>query len=94
MFYAEITADEIQFAAFETEREAAEWIVDALGSDYTDRFWVDADGRLAQSSGCRDFGATVHNGAQAAIVAQSGLDPESAVQVLRTLCDVIEAAEG
>lgn len=94
MFYAQLTKDIIQFAAFETEREAAEWIVDQLGSDYSEKVWVGEEGSLRLDSKFGfDFTAEVHASAEEAIVANARLDPGAAARVLRALCDAIEQAE-
>ncbi|BCI68043.1 hypothetical protein [Acetobacter aceti] len=58
MFYAVLTNGSVETKAFNTEAEAAQWIVDELGTDYADDFWVE-NGKLKQSSACLDFTAAV-----------------------------------
>lgn len=94
MFYAQITGDAVEFAAFETEREASEWIVEQLGSDYADRVWTDCNGKLCRDSKWfPDFGIQVHGSVDEAIISNARLDPRAAAMVLRALCDAIEASE-
>lgn len=93
MFYAMISKDGVEYAAFDTEVEAATWICDELGSDYADDFWVE-NGKLARSGRMLDFGATVYPSLEEAVIGAARLDPGSAVTVLRALCDAIEASEG
>jgi hypothetical protein len=90
MFFAEITKDEVAFKAFETEQDAVQWIIDELGSDYQNDFWVGSDGKLHRSGRCFDFTVCVHDSLASAIVNNSGLDPSAAIGVLRALSDAIE----
>ncbi|SEQ88158.1 hypothetical protein SAMN05216548_108189 [Faunimonas pinastri] len=93
MFFAEITRDGIAFCAFETEREASEWIVDELGSDYSNDFWVGNNGKLHCSGRSLDFSAIVHNSLEHAITSNAAIDPEAMPTVFRALCDAVEIAQ-
>ena len=94
MFYAQITKDGIEFAAFETENEASQWIVTELGSDYAGKVWVGESGMLCVADKWfPDFTVQVHASLEDAIISNARLDPGAAAQVLRSLCDAIEMAE-
>lgn len=90
MYYAVIVKDGIHAEGFPTEKEAAEFIVEYLGADYADDFWVDENGRLMQSSRCIDFSADVYESLSEAVRAQLSLDDDALSNVLK----VLEGARG
>ena len=92
MFYAELTKDRIEFRAFETEREASQWLLEEIGEGYADAFWIDGwNGHLhVDSERMFDFTARVHTSLFAAIRAQAHLDPEAAAPVLRAMAEACE----
>lgn len=92
MFYAMISKDGIEYAAFETEIEAATWIVDELGSDYASDFWVEG-GKLRTAGKMYDFTVTVFASLEEAVVSAARCEGQAAAMHLRALCDAIEAGE-
>lgn len=95
MFYAYTSAGEtVRFAAFGTQAEANEWLVEEVGSDYSDRLWIAENGDLRRDSKWfPDFGAEVYPSLETAIEAFAGLDADAAIRVIRELLNVAEIAE-
>jgi len=94
MFYAYTSVDECpRFAAFDTEADASAWVIDEVGSDYSERLWIENGALVRDSKWFPDFDAAVYPSLEQAIDAFSGLDPDAAIRVIRELLNVAEAAE-
>lgn len=94
MFIAESTFGTHSFTAFDTAEEAVSFLLDMIGSDYSDFFRASDDGKnIVNYGGGFDFDISVHETIQSAISAQMDLDEDYLPHVLRLIADAVEAKE-
>ncbi len=92
MIIAEITKNTPMFTVHASRAEAAQFIVDDLGRDYDNDFWIE-DGELAEGERCLDFSCAVHNGVAEVVREHECENPEVLARILRDLATLVEKAE-
>lgn len=83
--------EDIFVKTFYTEREAGEYALEMLGSDYADRFGIDEDGHFIQDDGMRYFNVDIYSSILGLVYANIGQHPDILGTILRKLGEDLEA---
>ncbi len=86
-YVSESTYDDISFALHDTAEDAAAHLLEEIGPDYAETFWLADNGRdiVQAEKSCPDFSIRVYPSVEIALGAQMGLDLDALPHVLRAM---------